>query len=216
MPDDLKTILLDDRGADFLRGRLSELAAYGPALQAFCKAFAAQMQAAAGVVSTTVPAGVSEDQIYAFDSGGILPVDPLTIVSLDGGGSLVPIPSLFGQECARIRDALKRAPERVCIVADPMPRKHDSSIEQGYEETIFYVRDEIFHLITATTSEDAADRALGSAPFWSNLILISARAPTLASDRGVELADLCACAGAAVEATCSAYDGEGSVLWTRA
>ncbi|HYD85121.1 MAG TPA: hypothetical protein VEA63_13745 [Opitutus sp.] len=165
---------------------------------------------------TIAPVGVGREQLYAFESGGFLPAnpDPSRVTHLADGSTMAPIESLFEEEFTRLRDQLSRIPNLVCVVVDPLPRRGDPCLH-GYAETIFYAGDDVYHVIRSATSEAAAERALSASPPWSSLNVLSTIAPTLDDNRHTELSELRKCAGAVVEMSCGAYDGEGYVNWRR-
>ncbi|MBC7769661.1 MAG: hypothetical protein H7124_12845 [Phycisphaerales bacterium] len=210
----LETVELDDRGVAYIRTRLSELHAYGPTLAGFCGALKDRMRTINGRAFTTAPAGTRHEQLYAFDSGGLLPENPdlSHVIYLDDGSTLAPIENLFEEEFLRLSDQLSHTPHLVSVAVDPLPRKGDPCLE-GYGETIFYVGDDVFHLITTTTSKAAAELALVGSPPWSNLVVLSTVSPKLDASRCADLTELYRCAEAAVEVSCGAYDGEGGVSW---
>ncbi|MDZ4691622.1 hypothetical protein [Terricaulis sp.] len=210
----LETIDLGENGAAYITTRLSELRWYGGPLETFCDALADLVRTKAGKVVTNLPIGLGHEQVHAFESGGVLPSnpDPSGILHLPDGSAMLPIESVFDEEFARLRARLLSAPNLACVVVDPQSRRGDPCLDENWE-TMFYAGDGVYQLVTSATSDELAERALNAAPHWADLIVLSSAPPKLSAERSVDPTDLKACAEAALEITCSAYDGEGYITW---
>lgn len=213
----LSTFDLDDRGVAHVRERLTDLCGYSsPSLEAFCLALRSVIDNEKSRVWTVAPPETRPERLYRFAEGGLLPENLDMSRAVDVGGStMMAVESLREEEVARVCATLQKSPDLVGVIVDPMPRRGDP-LGANYAQTIFYVDDTLYHLIDGRTPYEAVDLAMSASPFWSNLVVLSSSTPQIDAQRTTSEDELGRCAAAAVEIQCSAYDGEGFVVWRRA
>jgi hypothetical protein len=213
----MKTFEFDGRGAAYLRTRLTEVAEWGGTLHVLSTALDVQLASALGRTWTLAPSETSPDHLYQFQRGGLLPENlDLSRAADVGDGSMMAIHSLKDEERVFLRNLLNEQTGSVCLIVDPLLKRGDPSITDFYATTAIYAADQVFHVVDATTDEETLACSLTAAPFWMDLRMVTGLPPECRLHREVANSDLVASASAVTAISCSAYDGEGFVVWQRA
>ncbi len=190
-------IELDRRATDYVREQLT-------GVNAFCTALLAVVEHEPGQVFTLAPFGVPPERLHRFTEGGLLAanVDPS-------------IESLKIEQAAYLLSMLRVTPESVCIVDD-----FDASWDGAQGEADGYAfgsGDEMYRLFDADAPPTAIVEALQAGDtIWHGIAAICAQAPELDEDNNSEIQSLQEAAVSVVALTCTAYDGEGFIVWRRA
>lgn len=185
----LKKVVLDDRGLDYVREHLS-------GVNLFCSALLQVVEQTAGETFTFIPPEVRGERAYRFGEGGL------------GGGA----PEVARAQ--RILDLLDVDADACCIVDDFDHRWGDPDLEDS--TTAFGVGDEVYHLLNATSRIDQIAETLRHGDcLWHGVAAVCAPRPIETSDDMSALGALHECARSVIEISCTAYDGEGFVVWRR-
>jgi hypothetical protein len=211
---ELKTFDLGDRGAGHIRKRLADLCSYKGPVQVFCAGLDEVIASRSGRAWTMAPTNTPLDRLYQFEWGGLLPENlDMSRGVATSGGVLVPIESVIDEERALVRTLLSGEPGRACIVVDTLLIKGDGRISEFYADTAFFVGTAVFHAIDGVSSERSVEYALAASPFWIDLRVVTLAPPKIEPDRESTTDELRKSAAAAIAISCSAYDGEGFVVW---
>lgn len=197
----LRTFELDERARDFVREQLDWPTA-------FCETLLELV--GSGSVFTRAPEGAPVERLYAFAEGGLLATDWSKRVVLEDGSSLVPIPNLQEDRAALIRAEMERV-SGVLIADEVNPRWPDYAEHAG--PTAFGVAKDVFHL--ATMADDVGAALLMGSYVWHGIAAVCPAPLVISLDRQASVDDLRASARSATLVTCTAYDGEGYVVWKR-
>jgi hypothetical protein len=203
-----------ERGRNYVRGYLSEIAQYSASLDQFCAALDAAIVNQPGRWLALVPECTALERACQFEAGALLAenTDASRLINLGAGrGTMMPVESLFEEAAARVQGLIAARPDLVCVVADPMSRRGDAALTDC--DSLFYVGDDVYHLLSVENSGNLLSRALAASPFWCSLNIVASVSPRINAERLATVADLCACATGVVEIACSAYDGESYVVW---
>ncbi len=182
---------LDARGAEYVR---EHLAASNP----FCTALLDIVAFEPGKVFTLVPAGTPPERMHRFTEGGLTPAD-----------------SLRPEQAAYLLSMVREAEGTACIVDDFEPSWTGGDYnDDGHA---FGVGDDVYHLLTAESPPESYVSALewSSSSRWHGVAAIVAQPPELEEDRASTPEALEAAAHSVLALTCTAYDGEGFVVWRR-
>ena len=210
----MSTFDLDARGVAWIRARLANLSQCGDPLKEFCAPLARLMDV--GRTWTLAPAETSTDQLYRFERGGLLPQNGDMSRAVDIGGSVMtPIESLHAEERTILQRLLREQVGRVCVMPDPDLTRGDPCISAYHETIAFYVGDKVFHVVDASSDDEDFSCAFDACPFWCNLRVVTSESLPRASGHDLSLEQLRRSAAGAVAVSCSAYDGEGFVVWQR-
>ncbi|MGH6993261.1 MAG: hypothetical protein ACRED8_06485 [Caulobacteraceae bacterium] len=205
---ELKTIELDGRGMDFVIDHLEDV-------NKLCAALLKAIRSTSGRVFTIAPAEVSFEQAHDFASGGILAenLDFTRAKRNPSGTTMMPVTTLREDQSRRILDLLARRPGRVCIVDDFNPRWGDPR-ESDYGPNAFGIGEEVYHWIDAEFGVEPLERLLRmTGCIWHGVAAVCEGAAP-ASPPTIEW--MTSSAEQVVEVQCTAYDGEGFVVWRRA
>lgn len=171
----------------------------------FCTALAAVVDAAPGRALTLPAPGAQLDRLYRFTEGGLLAANPE-----DGSAG-----SWKTEQGAYLVSILRAAPDSVCIVDDFNPTWSEFEA-RGAPANAFGVDDQVYHLFTAEDDPAVLVQALRmSDVVWHGVAAICADAPEMDEDRVCSADALQYAAASAIALTCTAYDGEGFVIWRR-
>lgn len=213
----LKVFDLDVRGAAYVRNRMADLSEWGSPERSLCRALAETMESSRGRISTIAPPETSDDRLYRFEEGGLLPENLDMSRAVDvGDGKMLAIERLCDEELALLMKLLKEQPGRAGIAVDPLATRGDPHTLSTYSRTSTYVGDRVFHVVDSAADQEAIELALNAAPFWTNLWAVTSAPPKPTPQREISEEDLCRSATAAIAISCGAYDGEGFVFWQRA
>lgn len=181
---------LDARGLEYVREQIT-------GVNTLCTALLDIVATEQGKVFTLVPAGTPPERLHRFTEGGLLSAE-----------------SLILEQAAYLASMVREAPEAACIVDDFEP----SWIGGDYHDDgqAFGVEDEVYRLLTGDDPPEAFINALKqSNNGWHGVAAVCAQAPVLEEDRASTAASLQAAAYSVAAITCTAYDGEGFVVWRR-
>jgi len=209
MAGKLAFVDLGARGLDYVREHLL-------GANSFCTALLAAVEAAPGKVSTLAPEGVSVDRLYRFTEGGLLPANlaPPRVVRLEDGSSLAEVVNLKVEQAAYLVSMMQTTPGAVCITDDFNPSWAEAQAEDDPEA--FGVEDEVYRLFTSSEKPARLIRALNLGDtIWHGVAALCTEAPDLGDDRVATIEALQQAALSAFLLTCTAYDGEGFVVWRR-
>lgn len=210
---EITQVELDGRGLVYVQRRIADLGGYSEPMAALCSRLGALLSGRPGVVSALAPASASEQRLYAFEEGGLLPENlEMSRAIKAGGGVLLEIVSLNDEFAAALASALRNDPALAAITVDANVRRDDPTLS-AFAETTFFVGDSVFHRIDGRTSPDGLMRALSASPIWENLVVVTSAAPDLDEARNADEAALANAASCAREITISAYDGESFLTW---
>jgi hypothetical protein len=212
----LRRFDLDARGADYVRKRVNDLTEYGEALKALCNPLDALIGTAPGQTWTLAPPNTPADQLYQFEWGGLLAENLDMSRAIDVGGStMMAIESLQEEERALLLALMREETGRACILADPIPNRDDPCVDEYYTRAAAFLGDKMFHIVDAASEDDAVELAFAASPFWTDLHIVTTAPPKIDTERNVTAEALSRSASAAIAISCSAYDGEGFVIWRR-
>lgn len=196
MSERLAFVQLDARGLDYVREHLT-------GVNLFCTALAETLLTAPGVVFTLAPFGTEPERLHRFSQGGLLPAN-----RSDGPASLKI------EQGAYLLSLLREEPARICIVDDFNPSW--AEVQMGDDARAFGVEDEVYRMLTAEDPPEAfLDALVLSDTIWHGAAAICAAAPELDEDRLATPTALQGAAQTVIALTCTAYDGEGFVAWSR-
>jgi hypothetical protein len=207
---DLREIDLDQRGFDYVLDHLR-------GVNTLCDALARVVEQHAGRVFTVAPIDTDLARAHAFKAGGLLAEnhDLSKAIALGPGqGSLMPVASLHDVRAAMIVASLEARPGAVCICDDFNPRWPDGASADC--ATAFGVDAETYHLLAADLGVDAIASTLGwSDTIWHGVAAVCRQDLSMPPDRTVTAQLMRQCASSVIELSCTAYDGEGFVVWKR-
>jgi hypothetical protein len=207
----LKYFDLGAQGADYVRAHLL-------GANPFCSSLLEVVAQHPGSISTLAPADTAIDRLVRFREGGLLPenLDVSQAIQLgDGQGSLMSVASLRDEQVALLRSIMHATPGSVCIVDDFNPRWEDIR-DEAYYPAAFGASDQVFHLLTADSDVDMlVDAIQAGNTVWHGVAAVCATPPVLGEGRQSTETELQKSAHSVLALTCTAYDGEGFVLWRR-
>lgn len=185
----LRQIALDDRGLDYMREQLQ-------GVNAFCSELLEVVDQLPGDIFTFAPLSITGERVYRFTEPGL------------------PAEELAELRAERIMQLLDSDADAGCVVDDVDAVWGDPALEDS--PTAFGVGEEVYHWLTAddgfetvlTVTEEAAS-------VWHGVAAVCTPPASEQAGQPSALDALLACARAAIEITCSAYDGEGFVVWRR-
>ncbi|MES1202102.1 MAG: hypothetical protein ABUS57_11720 [Pseudomonadota bacterium] len=183
---------------------------------AFCTALLAAVEAAPGKVTTLAPEGTTRDRLLRFDEGGLIAPGegPARVVRIADGSPVESVSNLKIEQAAYLISMLRTVSEAVCIADDFNPSW--SEIAADADPAAFGVHDEVYRLFTATDPPPLIAQALVRADTgWHGVAALCADAPEIDEARETTEEELQRAALSAFIITCSAYDGEGFVIWRR-
>jgi hypothetical protein len=185
----IRQIALDDRGLDYVREHLD-------GVNAFCSELLAVVEQVPGETFTFAPLNVMGERVYRFTEGGL------------------PSGSLLELRAERILELLDTDADACCIVDDFNPRWGDPCLEDS--PTAFGVGEEVYHLLTAESGLELIATVIGEADtIWHGVAAVCTPPPSDQTGAQSTLEALRTCAKSVLEITCTAYDGEGFVVWKR-
>jgi hypothetical protein len=204
----IETRDLGEAGRAYVSGHLTNI-------NVFCTALLEAFNSTPGEVFTLAPADTPPERLLEFERGGLLPenLSGAGAVALPDGSTLVPVVSLIEKQIGLLRQAMENAGGAVCIADDFNPRWSDNPPYLG--PTAFGVGEEVYHLLTLSSTEDEFTNAVSNKTLWHDVSAVCGVAPKLDSARTSTPSELRQCAASAVLITCTAYDGEGFVGWRR-
>ena len=171
------------------------------------------MASAQGSVFTLAPVGTSNDQLYRFATGGLLPTnsDDSRRVKA-GGGWLMRVDNLKADLAQLIVDLLEGSPNRSCVVDDVNPEWIDPRRAFDLGETAFGMGQEVYHWFDRRHDRETIAFALSDADaIWHGVSAVAdLAAPTSDAPTREWLLEH---ASTALAIFCSAFDGEGFVGW---
>ncbi|HVZ98732.1 MAG TPA: hypothetical protein VG841_00295 [Caulobacterales bacterium] len=182
----------------------------------FCTALLAAVEAAPGKVTTLAPRGAPRERLLRLDEGGLLKAEhaPARVVRIADGSALHHVPSLKVEQGAYLVSMLRAAPDAICIVDDFNPSWVEVRDDAG--PAAFGVNDEVYHLFTSTNAPAEVVQALVDGDTgWHGVAALCTEAPEIDVEREADEETLQRAALSAFVITCSAYDGEGFVIWRR-
>lgn len=186
----LRKIVLDDRGLDYVREHLS-------GVNLFCSALSQVIEQVPGETFTFMPLDVRGERAYRFTEGGL-------------GWAAAPA-TLRAERIVALLDADADA----CCIIDDFDATWGAPELEG-SATAFAVDDEVYHLLNGESRiDEIADVLQAASRVWHGVAAVCVPAPIETTDAGSALAALGACARTVVELSCTAYDGEGFVVWRR-
>jgi hypothetical protein len=180
----------------------------------FCSSLLGVVEDSSGEVFTILPADASSEHAFDFWRGGLVPLNRSShgMVYMPDGTIMVPTRTMAEEQRRLLREAL--APNSACIVDDCNPRW--TELDKAYWANAFHVDDVVYHQLTLADDADAFERALrASNAIWHGVAAVCGFSVTPDETRGVNDADLKACASTVRLLTCVAYDGEGFVAWRK-
>lgn len=188
---------LGQRGMDYVREHLT-------GVNPFCTALAAAVDAAPGRVLVLPPPGVDLERLYRFSEGGLLP-------SKDEAARF----DAKIEQAAYLVSLLRAAPESVCIVDDFEP-SWSEAIAEGVAQHAFGVDDGVYHRFTAEDRPDEIAATLASADtLWHGVAAICVEDIAMDEESEASVEALQQAGASAIAITCTAYEGEGFVIWRR-
>jgi hypothetical protein len=185
----LRQIALDDRGLDYLRAQLE-------GVNAFCSELLAVVDQVPGDTYTFAPLNVMGERVYRFDEPGL------------------PAAELAGLRAEQILDLLESDADACCIVDDVDAVWGDPALEDS--PTAFGVGEEAYHWLTAEDGLEVIEAVVGSAgSVWHGVAAVCTPPPSEQTGQPSALDALLRCARSVIEISCTAYDGEGFLVWRR-
>lgn len=181
-------------------------------LNTFCTALESAV-AAGGEVFTFAPSETPLERLSSFEAGGLLREGPRMF--LEDGSSLAAVSNLKQEQAQCLWEQLDPA---VCISDDFNPRWSDVQTRPYFSDMphAFGVGEEVYHLVRRCDGVQTIRKALQkSDTIWHGVTAVCERAPQVGADRTSSVAELQAAAASAIVITCTAYDGEGFVVWRR-
>lgn len=200
---------LDARGEAYVREHLTNVNVLSSALLEV-------VMASRGRTWTLAPSATAIDHLHDFARGGLLVsnLDFSRAIPVATGGTLMPVDSLHLERAERVLETMARFPGSVCVVDDFNPTWGDGVYQP--EPTAFGVGGEVYHLATGTeTPDEMADLLALGDTVWHGVSAVCAPAGRVTRADLSSATALRACASTVVEITCTAYDREGFVIWTR-
>lgn len=200
---------LGENGRTYVREHLTNI-------NVFCTALLEVFNSAPGEVFTFAPANTPFERLLEFELGGLLPENSSGVgaVALPDGSTLIPVISLIEEQAKFLRETVDRVRGAVCIVDDFNPRWSDQAWYLG--PSAFGVGEEVYHLLTSAHTDDDFQSAIFSgSTIWHGVAAVCGVAPKLNQARVSTPAALEQCAATALLITCTAYDGEGFLVWRR-
>ncbi|HVY85523.1 MAG TPA: hypothetical protein VG943_10350 [Caulobacterales bacterium] len=181
----------------------------------FCTALLAVVEAAPGKVTTLAPQGVSRERLLRFDEGGLLDgTENNRVVRIEDRSPVETESKLKVEQAAYLVSMLRTVPDAVCIVDDFNPSWSD--IDINADPNAFGVGDEVYRLFTMNDAPpELAQALIASDTAWHGVAALCAETPDLDAVRETSAEDLERAALSAFIITCTAYDGEGFVIWRR-
>jgi hypothetical protein len=185
----LRQIALDDRGLEFLREQLA-------GVNAFCSELLALVEQIPGDTYTFAPLSFMGERVYRFSEGGL------------------PAGELAELRAEQIMGVLDGDADACCIIDDVDAVWGDPQLEDS--PTAFEVESEVYHWLTADDGFEAIESVLGAAgAVWHGVAAVCTPPPAADPSEPAAYEALIRCARAAIEISCTAYDGEGFVVWRR-
>ena len=186
----VRKVVLDDRGLDYVLEHLS-------GVNLFCSALAEVVTSAPGETWTSMSLDVRGERAYRFSEGGL---------GLNASAASL--------RAARIASLLDADADACCIIDDFNSRWGDHELEDS--PTAFGVGEEVYHLLNgASDAADIAQMLQTTDCIWHGVAAVCVPRPLETADDQSALAALHECARTVVEISCTAYDGEGFVVWRR-
>jgi hypothetical protein len=185
----LRKVSLDDRGLDYVREHLE-------GVNAFCSELLAVVDRTPGETFTFAPADLKGERLYRFGEPGL------------------PARALAELRAERILELLDADADACCIVDDFDARWGDPELDDS--PTAFGVGEEVYHLLTAESGIELIAAVISAADcIWHGVAAVCTPPPSERMGEQSTLEALRSCAGAVIEISCTAYDGEGFVAWRR-
>ena len=185
----LRQIALDDRGLDYVRDHLR-------GVNAFCSALLEVIEQTPGETFTFAPLSVMGERVYRFTEPGL------------------PEGELAELRAERIQGLLDSDADACCIVDDFDARWGDPGLDDS--PTAFGVGEEVYHLLGADSGFEVIEHVIADAgAIWHGVAAVCIPPPAEQAGPQSTLDALLACARSVIEISCTAYDGEGFVVWRR-
>lgn len=201
---------LGRRGMDYVREHLT-------GVNPFCTALGAAVDAAPGRVLVLPPPGVDLERLYLFSEGGLLAANrsPSDVTFLEDGSSLVEVATMKVEQAAYLVSLLRTVPEAICIIDDFNP-SWTEAVAMGVDQHAFHVDDAVYYRFTADDAPDDIVLALrNSETIWHSVAAICAVDVEVDEESEASVEALQQVGASVIALTCTAYDGEGFVIWRR-
>jgi hypothetical protein len=199
---------LGEAGREYVRAHLADT-------NAFCTGLLRTFEAEPGEVFTFAPPGTPAARLTQFEHGGLLPENLPASVRLPDGSVMVPVETLIAYQAELLHETMLALPGAVCIVDDY--NRDWSNQDRCPGMTAFGVGEEVYHLLTRDHGVEAFAEALSqSSQIWHGVSAICHEGLPLNERRETTAAEIMRCAASAMLICCTAYDGEGFVVWRRA
>lgn len=200
-------------GAEGLRYVASHLS-WG---HAFSKCVLERVDLSRGEVFTHLPPAVPTAEVVKFDQGGKLPTPPQETWRKTEGGVAIPIPSTRPHLVQTISGFLS-GPGSVCVLENADASRSEPWLERC-EGRLAFFGDEVYHVLEATTDEEAIDVSIRRAQsLWTFVGALTSLGNRLSlpDDRGELTQEIVDSLAERVEQVfVGAYDLEGYVIWSR-
>ena len=194
---------LGQAGINYVREHLT-------GVNVFCTALLAAVEAAPGKAMTLAPPGATPARLKRFAEGGLRTGLPRLVRDENDDADA----SLKVEQAAYLISVLRTAPDGACIVDDFEP-SWDIALSDE-DPHAFGVGDEVYRLFTADDAPAAIVRALVKGDNgWHGVAAVCDAPPELNDDRECTEVALQGAALSVIALTCTAYDGEGFVIWRR-
>lgn len=200
---------LDMRALDYVSEHLGSV-------NVLCATLSKVVATEPGKLRTLAPTGAPHERLYEFTLGGLLAsnLDFSRMQRLPDGSGLMPADSLRSEQAKYLRSLLERFPSAACVVDDFNPTWSDEMAQS--DPFSFGVGDEIYHLFRAGDPIEPLVQAIGDGDtIWHGVTAICTHAPKLHANRTCSTEQIEAAALSVIALTCTAYDGEGFVVWQR-
>jgi hypothetical protein len=185
----LRQIALDDRGLDYVREQLE-------GVNTFCSELLAVIDETPGETFTFAPLSILGERVYRFTEPGL------------------PTEQLLELRAEQIMGLLDSDADACCLIDDVDAIWGDPALEDS--PTAFGVGEEVYHLLTADDGFEAIMEVLeGAGSVWHGVAAVSTPPPADEASQPSAMDALIRCARSVIEISCSAYDGQGFVVWRR-
>ncbi len=207
--EQLRRFELDERGEAYVREHLTDV-------NILCSALLDVFTSTKGAIWTLAPVKTPLERLCQMTRGDLLAAnrDASRAVRVPGRGVLMAVESLHLQRAERVLETLQGAHGRVCLVDDFNPTWGG----QHYvpEPSAFGVGQEVYHLVTGEETPDTvADiLALGDT-IWHGVSAVCQPEEHVSQSTLSSPDALKACARTVIEISCTAYDREGFIVWTK-
>ncbi len=178
-----------------------------------------------GRASVLLPEDANSDVVYRFESGGILPPSPESTwhrFSTPEGRSYVmkPVPVFETYLIESIQSFLEADTGRVYVFENALARPSDPAT-QRYRSDVHFFNDEVYHvLMGGQRSCDEVELTIRESTTSLNYVgvmtSLTPEARNLLVDKTVSADTMKVLAERTERIIVGAYDGEGSIVWSRA